>query len=270
MAIPLPIIVAAAELAAKLYMDEQRRRDEKEKDAKALAGFARLLSANNDFLVKEISGSVKALLNQAKLDDCTNKLSTLSVFFEEYGNNTLDQGKLSLVEQQCQFILDILDDQELELAGIRTYMAVTSLRISSLLLKANFQPGDLQNARDLAARAVSHTTWVAARMRSIPPGRIFKFLFCMPGINVSIPGTSGGSSNPFCHCSITVSLDGREVYKKRADFMNPQDSEKMYKKAHEELDSGAAAFIEGKIATMLSELPLDEIDRCLAEWRILI
>jgi hypothetical protein len=150
MPIPFAVIVAAAEIAAKLYTEEQRRKEASQQDAKMLAGFARLLSANNDVLVKQLAASVKALLNQEKLDDCSNKLSTLSVFMEEFSNNPQDQDKLSLVEQQCQFVLDILDDEDLQIPGVRTYMGVASLRISSLLLKSNYQSGDLDNARTLA------------------------------------------------------------------------------------------------------------------------
>jgi hypothetical protein len=98
MPIPFAVIVAAAEIAAKLYTEEQRRKEASQQDAKMLAGFARLLSANNDVLVKQLAASVKALLNQEKLDDCSNKLSTLSVFMEEFSNNPQDQDKLSLVE----------------------------------------------------------------------------------------------------------------------------------------------------------------------------
>ena len=43
MPIPFAVIVAAAEIAAKLYTEEQRRKEASQQDAKMLAGFARLL-----------------------------------------------------------------------------------------------------------------------------------------------------------------------------------------------------------------------------------
>lgn len=113
-------------------------------------------------------------------------------------------------------------------------MGVASLRISSLLLKLNYQSGDLDNARTLVARASSYVAGLAARMRGLPRRRIgMPFVYFMPPINISIPGCGGGSSSSQCSCSITVFLDNKSIRERKTQFVYPGSSDKMNKKGRE-------------------------------------
>jgi hypothetical protein len=249
---------------------------EREKNRNMMAEFSSILAKNNEILIREMGAVVRKALSDQVVADCNNMMQTLSLFYNEYANNPLDIEKLTTIEQQCQFVLNRLDDPEIALAGIRTYLGVASLRISALALKSEFQPGDRVNATNLAVESIKYAKNARSSLLEVPSKRV------VAGF------TSGGDfmrarddahdDYYVCNWNLYLKLDGKTVAEDsnwtEDGYPSYGSTEKLKadKQCRDETQIRLAKNkkiqakkkqLEDKI---LAELPFGEIDTCVKCW----
>jgi hypothetical protein len=198
---------------------------------------------------------VHTLLNEVKLEDCVNRLATLSTFLDEYRNNPSDVAKLSLIEQQAQYALDILNDPDLEIPGVHLYAGVASLRISSLLLKASFQPGDLENAKGVARRASNHVFLVKWKIDSIN-----WYLRITQQIRTWEPpfGVAGPR-----FAELKYLLDGVVIFEKSTRHTSDGVE---YKRRYDKLAQEGEEFRRAKALQLKESVPTQDLVAIINEW----
>ena len=151
MAIEMAAIVEAAKLIAAYN-------EQKHIEAATFAGFAKILKDNNEALIRDMTSIVHQAFSQEKLNECNNTLQTLSTFFQDYAENPAGQDKILECDLKAQYVIDILDDDDIAAAGIRSYLTAASLRISVLLLRSVFEPDALRIAVTLARNSIDYVT----------------------------------------------------------------------------------------------------------------
>lgn len=250
------------QIAKALYKDHQ----EKEKNAAEMAALAKILRDSNSALVEEMSRLINTAFSSQKLTECDNRLQALEIFYGEYSNNPADFDKLKTIEQECQFILSILDDEDIRLSGISTYMGAASLRINALLLKADTQPGELQNAKDLAKRSADHVDGVIPELTEGAESRIrSKLIRSNTLLHFNKLGTT-------CSGVSSYVLDGKKVvvdhylnisnHPRRAlpDFVRCRNS------VQSSLQVGLDAAFDAKKKQLIEALPVKDLELAKAEW----
>jgi len=256
------LVIEAAQLLVTAYVDRQQNADR-------MSQIARLIAANNTILIAEMSRIVKQAFSDFKLNDCNNKLATLSTFYGEYATNLGDFAKLQLIEQQCQFVLDNLDDPDLKFSGIKSYIAVASLRINALALKSHFQPADKDNARNLASNSIAYVESVKPQLIDAVKARVSPtFLVPRFETNHSRSGTSyrcsalclytvdGSNENP--QSAISRDADTIKSSQSCSDYFNLTDRSlynDVESKRHQRIDE------------LVRSLPLEEIDKSVEAWK---
>jgi hypothetical protein len=210
MSVELAAIVKLAELATKIAIDQNERKA----NAKLVADFSRVIAENNEILFRGMSSIIGRAFSQEKLDSCNNTLSTLAKFYREFANNPDDLSKISLIETQAGFVLDILNDDDIALVGIRTYLATASIRINALVAKAAFFANDLANAKEEALTSVAYVTRIWPLLVETTMQRIGQpsFTSFIRGVNCRREWDQEGGSRYVCdeHCwaKIEIPLDG--------------------------------------------------------------
>ncbi len=259
-------IAEAAKALATAYAEREKNRD-------MMAEFSSIIAKNNEILIREMGALIRKSLSDQVVAECNNMMQTLSLFYNEYANNPLDIDKLTTIEQQCQFVLNRLDDPEIALAGIRTYLGVASLRINALALKSEFQPGDRVNAKNLAVLSVKFAQNARSSLLQVPSERVVAD-FISSVTSILAPGDAGD----FWRCSmrLELKLDGKSIIKE--DYINDYDPQSCLdyftagEKCLEEAKAGLSnnKEIQAKKKELedriLTELPFGEIDTCIRCW----
>jgi len=257
-----PLIVEAAQLLVTAYVDRQQNADR-------MSQIARMIAANNAVLIAEMSRIVKQAFSDFKLDDCNNKLATLATFYGEYATNLEDFAKLQLIEQQCQFVLDNLNDPDIKFSGITSYVTVASLRINALALKSHFQSADKENAKNLATDSIHYVEGIKPQLIDAVKARVSP-TYLVPQYSSSAGG-HGVSRTCFCYCYYTIDgstenfqtdfargLDAAESPQKCSDYFNSQD---------QSLYINVESKRNQRIDELIKSLPLEEIDKSIEAWK---
>ncbi len=135
------IMIQAAQLALQAVADRQKSI----KDARMISG---LLRQNNAILLESIKNIIRAQFSQTKLEEANNRMQSLAIFTDEVDSEDYD--KLRDIEMECQYILNIFDDDDIKYSGIVNYLTTAGLRLNALVLRSKKFPNDLSNAKKRA------------------------------------------------------------------------------------------------------------------------
>jgi hypothetical protein len=260
MAIEMAAIAEAAKLISAY--NEQKR-----VEASTFAGFARILKENNEALIRDMSSIVQQAFSQAKLDQCNNTLQTLSTFFQDYAENPAGRDKLIECDHKAQYVMDILDDDDIAAAGIRSYLTAASLRISVLLLRSEFEPDALRNAVSLALHSIKYVTQIQPVLVGMTERRV-------GGVTLKSLGIDGIKHE--LETVGTLFLDGqpyiRETLKKECNPNIRNDNTPMscvYTRKNQEERVEAVLYKKQFFLkqNLREQLPLNEITECSQSWQ---
>jgi hypothetical protein len=268
-----PTVVAAIiQAAGKLYTAYADR----EENRRQMSEFAKLLSSANSVLITEMEKIVAKALEQQIINECTDRLQSLSVFYSENAANPMDLDKLRRIDQESQFILNRLDNPDTCIPAIHTYMGVATLRINSLALKSEFEPGDRINAINLAKTSIDYVTQVRRLLDLVPPARItLKY-------ESGIMHHAGRREDSYFYCRVTAFLkrDGKTLKKVVWDTEEQgQDHNSMFSPLiynnDERCHQHGVAAIEPQIGPtrdqlineIQNSLPYGDIDNCIDSWK---
>jgi hypothetical protein len=282
MAIELAAIIKVAELVAKVAIDQ----NEKKSKALLVSDIARLIADNNAILIREMSSIVGKAFSQAKLDACNNTLSTLAIFYREFANNPEDLSKLSIIDQQAQFVLDILNDEDIALAGVRTYLATASIRMNALVAKAEFQQGDLANAKEVAVDSVAYVARMWPLLVESTIKRVTQLELYPSSCKKNIGRDFDGNQTFDLHCCalIQIKVDGDYAYVEEVDTgVELPKFDKMHKgqfmcrrivldgynvpDIRKRILEKAGSAQSGLEQKLIGDLPLREMEACALQWK---
>jgi len=253
------IAIGAAKIIASAYLDKRQ-------NAQEAAQISALLAANNAVLIQEMERIISQEFDLRILAECNNILATLSVFYQEYANNPDDFAKLSLIEQQCQFALDKLDDPGTRFPGIQTYAATTSLRINALALKSNFQSGDKLNARASAERSRKYFEVTKPQLIEATKARVGPLL-AIDSFNCSGPLGRNGVKVCTCLHIAQYTVDGKNAFARtEASGVSNKtacDSSPVGQSLRREAEESRTQ----KINQLVAALPLKQMEQCMTEWK---
>jgi hypothetical protein len=244
------VVAAIAQASIKLYTAYA----EKEKNRREISDFAALVAANSKLLVLAIENVLKRNGDAQVIADCQNRLEALSAFFSEYANNSLDVDKLRQIDQQAMYILAELDDPCISLPAVSLYLSVATLRINALALKAEFEPGDKENAKAQALRSIDYAKQSRSQLEKVPDQRV----------TVRYKETGGWDSRCdgewvfICDVQGSVCLDGKRMLTKQvrreSDIYSGSGQPGRPPQEKEELLDSARREILGDLKSKMDEL----------------
>lgn len=154
------IVVEAVKIVGTAVVEE---RAERERIARESERFARLLRESNLELARRVEEIVRTGFSENKLNDAQNELDSVTRLYTEHlehrrrpenfenaDGRTLLVRELSEITDSLQRVIDILNDADVQDAGMVAYMTAASLRIAALVLRAEFIGGDAENAKRAA------------------------------------------------------------------------------------------------------------------------
>ena len=267
----MPIELGTIVEAAKLIAAYNEKRSI---EASTLAGFARIIQENNDALIRDMSSILRQAFSQAKLTQCNNTLQTLSTFFQDYAENPAGIDKIKECDLQAAYVMDILDDEDIAFAGIRSYLAAASLRIGSLLLRSVFEPDAFKNAVSLSKKCIEYVAKFKPLLINTTEQRVSPVT---TNLYWSEGGEGPGGQVPFCTGVSRVFLDGAEVFTdtKIISLQRPPGQiggpEPDRAEVEQKLEIAIIQAVRGKrqklIDKLLAELPLNEMAECSKYWK---
>lgn len=143
------VVAFALEKAFQNYANKQNA-------AQIALAVGKELRDNNDVLIASMKQMIEAAFSANKLMECQNRLASLAVFLDEYSNNLEDEDRLSEVNLQSQYLIDILDDADVRVAGLASFATAACLRISVLRMMAFTYDSELANAKNRAKDYALH------------------------------------------------------------------------------------------------------------------